>query len=122
MTSTTEKQFHTAMVNIYKRAKDECGYHATYFLKMVSELGGLEAAKRLLRSKKTQHGFGELQKHGRLDLTVEAHVLKPEFSPLFTEAECQEARDRLEEFGYFVDKPKQDNFLTTNNEIKKTRR
>jgi len=43
-----EANFHNEMLNIYKKAKAECHYNATYFLRMVSEVGGLETAKRLL--------------------------------------------------------------------------
>jgi hypothetical protein len=35
-----------------------------------------------------------------LDLTVEAHVLKAEFDPLFTDADRDQARDRLEAYGW----------------------
>ena len=96
-----EKQFHQAMVNIYNRAKAECNYQPSYFLKMVSELGGLEAAKRLLSATDAQQGFGTLQRLGRLDLTMEAHVIKPEFAELFSDAEIDEAKERLDQQGYF---------------------
>lgn len=62
---------------------------------MVRELGGLEAAHRLLAGERVHDGFAELFLAGRPDLTVEALVLKPEFQPLFTEAELQVARERL---------------------------
>jgi hypothetical protein len=32
---------------------------------------------------------------------MEAHVIKEEFQPLFTDEEIQEARRRLDELGYF---------------------
>ncbi len=99
-----EKQFHQAMVNIYNQAKAECNYQPSYFLKMVSELGGLETAKRLLRAADAQQGFGTLQRLGRLDLTMEAHVIKPEFAELFSDSEIDEARERLEQQGYFENK------------------
>lgn len=100
ITSELEKQFHDAMVNIYKQAKEECGYAPALFLKMVGELGGIETAKRLLRSKNTQYGFFELQRCNRLDLTMEAHVIKPEYAELFEAEEVREARERLTGFGY----------------------
>lgn len=101
MTSIAEKKFHDAMANIYNRAKQECGYNAGLFLKMLGIHGGLATAKRLLQSKEVQYGFTELWQCGRLDLTVEAHVLKPEFSSLFTSDEIMEAQDRLKQHGYF---------------------
>ena len=101
MVTILENQFHNAMKNIYKRAKKECSYDASQFLNMISKDGGLKTAKGLLKTKEIQYGFTELWECGRLDLTVEAHVLMPEFKTLFSEAEIAEARARLESHGYF---------------------
>ena len=67
-----EKQFHRATVNIYETAKRELGYTATYFLRMVSDYGGLEAAKRLLATDKPSEGFGTLYLHGQRPLVFRA--------------------------------------------------
>lgn len=91
----TERRFHRAMVEIYETAKRDLGYNATRFLRMVSERGGLAAARQLLWSDQISDGFETLRSHGRLDLTVEAHVLKEEYAELFTEEDRQRARDRL---------------------------
>lgn len=98
-----EIQFHRAMINIYPEAKRDCNYNATYFLRMVTDHGGLEAAKRLLATETVSDGFGTLLLCGRLDLTVEAHVIKPEFAVLFTPEEIAIANHRLEEYGYKPD-------------------
>ena len=95
-----EMRFHQAMIDIYQRAKDECGYNATRFLSMLSARGGLAAARTLLATSAPSSGFTTLWEHGRLDLTVEAHILKPEFAALFTQDEKELARSRLEEYGY----------------------
>ena len=97
-----EQEFHNAMVDIYRRAKTECRYNASRFLHMISEHGGLGTAKRLLVSDEIQYGFTELWLCDRLDLTVEAHTLKPEFQELFTEQERKRARERLRDHGYEV--------------------
>lgn len=102
--SQLEAQFHQAMIDIYVTAKRDCKYNATYFLSMVTEHGGLEAARRLLASEAVSDGFGTLLLCGRLDLTVEAHVLKPEFRPLFTPEEITVATKRLQEFNYKIDR------------------
>ena len=54
--------FHRAMVEIYERAKREASYNATYFLRMVSDLGGLETARQLLRGRAVSDGFAALWK------------------------------------------------------------
>jgi hypothetical protein len=88
-------QFEAAMENIYHAAKREAGYNATRFLLMVHELGGLQAAHRLLAGDRIHDGFGELLMAGRPDLTVEALVLNPEFQSLFGPEELKVARERL---------------------------
>ncbi|HEU4759184.1 MAG TPA: hypothetical protein VFT91_04290 [Dehalococcoidia bacterium] len=88
------------MSEIYRRAKDECKYNATRFLEMISTIGGVETARRLLHSEFIQYGFDALWESGRLDLTVEAHVITDEFRDLFTDEERQIARKRLEDYGY----------------------
>jgi len=98
--SGLETQFHRAMIGIYERAKEECGYNATRFLGMLSEKGGLRTAQILLATSQPSDGYVALWECNRLDLTVEALVLKPEFASLFTEEEKQVARNRLEEYGH----------------------
>lgn len=92
--------FHRAMLEVYRKARREAGYNATYFLQMVEEAGGLEAARRLLRAGSVSSGFTALWEKGRLDLSVEAVVLLDRFAGLFTEEELDIARDRLAEYGY----------------------
>lgn len=103
MARPLEDQFHGAMVQIYEQAKAECDYVATRFIQMVAEKGGLRTAKELLSKDSPQEGFTRLWECGRLDLTVEALVLKPKFASLFNKAEREEARRRLEEYDYPLD-------------------
>lgn len=98
--ATLEKSFHAAMVDVYHDAKRQAGYNAAYFLRMVSELGGLGAARQLLHAGHVSEGFTKLWEKGRLDLSVEAVVLREQFAPLFTADERQIARDRLAQYGY----------------------
>jgi hypothetical protein len=92
--------FGKAMLSVYERAKTEADYTATFFLGMLSDLGPLGTARKLLNAPAVSDGFANLWERGRLDLTVEALVLRPEFAPLFTEEELSRARTRLEQFGY----------------------
>jgi TIR domain len=97
--AATEEQFHEAMVNLYHETYKAIHYRATYFYRMVNELGGVETAHRLIAKESTE-GFTKLWEEGRLDLSVEALVLKPEFAALFNEIERKKARERLAEYGY----------------------
>jgi hypothetical protein len=67
---------------------------------MLSDLGPLETANRLLHSKRPSEGFTALWQWGRLDLTVENVVLKSEFAQLFTDEDRDIARRRLAEYGF----------------------
>lgn len=95
-----KRSFHAAMVELYRRAKDEANYPANLFLRMVSDLGGLAAAQKLLHATAVSDGFTRLWERGRLDLTVEATTLQPQFEALFTPDELDIARRRLNEYGY----------------------
>ena len=96
----TERRFHRAMISIYETAKRELGYNATRFLQMISEQGGLPTARQLLWSDAPSEGFTTLWERGRLDLTVEAHVLLDEFKSLFSDQDRDQARSRLEAYGW----------------------
>jgi hypothetical protein len=80
--SSLESKFHADMINIYLTAKKELDYNAVRFLQLVSQRGGLEAAKILIAKEGTTYGLEVFRRHNRLDLSVETHVLKPEYAEL----------------------------------------
>lgn len=98
-----EEVFHEAMLNIYERAKRECGYNATRFLQKVREISGLAAARQWLAQDKPQDGLFKLWELGRLDISMETLVLRKQFRELFTEEELARARKRLRDLNYVVD-------------------
>jgi hypothetical protein len=88
-----ELDFNRLMRSIYDRAKRECRYSATYFLRMLGEHGGVETAHILLRAPDVSDGFVALYQRGRLDLTVEAQILSnSRFWALFEDQELDTAR------------------------------
>ncbi|GHO73951.1 hypothetical protein KSD_17220 [Ktedonobacter sp. SOSP1-85] len=93
------QEFHEAMINLYRETMKAIGYRATQFYHMVNEEGGVETAHRLLAKEPTD-GFTKLWEKKRLDLSVEALVLKPQFASLFDENEREMARRRLKDFRY----------------------
>src|SRR3954467_1272099 len=96
--SDLERQFEAGMFEIYERAGHEVGYWATRYLQMLRRRGGLATARHLLHPPVESAGYAALREAGRLDLTVEALVLKPEFEPLFTADELASARRRLRHY------------------------
>jgi hypothetical protein len=105
MLTDSERQFHEAMLVIYRRAKAEAGYNAARFLGMVVERGGLETARYLLNAATISEGYAALWERKRLDLTVEAMILQPEWHGLFSDGERRTAMSRLREYGYSVPLP-----------------
>lgn len=95
------QRFHAAMLDIYRAANRDLSYNATRFLQLVESRGGVHAAKQLLRGVPSD-GFATLWEKGRLDLSMEAHVLRPEFRSLFTDHEVRVAEERLRQFGYRI--------------------
>ena len=94
-----EEQFHDEMIRLCQETT-EAVYNPGYFRNMVSEQGGLVAVKALLNARGLSDGFTRLWEANRLDLTVEAVALLPQWAPLFTHQELATARQRLEDLGY----------------------
>ncbi len=69
---------------VYRAAWRERGYRASRFLQALRRHGGVATAKRLLERKGTSRGFEILAEKGRLDLSMEALVLRPEFTACST--------------------------------------
>ena len=95
-----EYQFHDAMLDLYRVAKQECRYDAKVLLDMVLTNSGVETAHKLLGDQTIQYGFTKLWDCGRLDLTLECLVLNRRFARLFDEREPEEARRRLRKHDY----------------------
>lgn len=97
-----EAAFDNAMMRNYNRARDELGINARGYLAMLNEYRGLETARRLINAAKPSDGYTDLWECGRLDLSVEALVLQPEWASLFAQEPelLQKARKRLAEFNY----------------------
>lgn len=101
--AAAKAQYQREMLASVERMKKELGYNPTLYLRMVSDYGAVGAAKRLFDTPGTSDGFTTLWERGRLDMTAEAHALLPWYADLFTAAELQRARGRLEEHGFDVD-------------------
>ena len=92
------EQFDEQMIEIYRRAKSEADYTPSLFLKMISEKGGLQTAKELIRRENVSDGYTQLCLRGRLDLTVEAVVYNnPKWHSLFTVEDLAICKSRCEQ-------------------------
>lgn len=99
--NTLERDFEKEMMNIYHRAKSEANYTPSEFHRMLSELGGIETARRLINSKLPSPGYTRLWEAGHPELTVEAVVYEnPKWHPLFDNQTLEAARKRLKAYDY----------------------
>ena len=94
-----ETAFEVAMLELYDAWWEQIRYRASRFRQLVSNRGGVGAAEVLLAKTGTSEGFDRLAKAGKLALTVEFLVLRPEFGRLFSPTERGIARRRLVESG-----------------------
>jgi hypothetical protein len=92
-----------ALQNEFIRAARECvaiGYHPTQFLQMLGELGPVTASIQLVIG--NHEGFEQLWQLDRLDLSVEAIILREPYCNLFSDEVLERARQKLQEFDFQV--------------------
>ncbi len=108
--SDLERRFHEDMIDVFRLAGEatrkvrrdgsvQRGYWASYFLRGVRNHGGRDYARQLIHRLGTTAGFERLRSEGHLELTMEALILRPEYTSLFTNEERRIAADRLAEAG-----------------------
>ena len=78
------------------------GYNPTLMIQMIAESAPSTLAGVCSTRARFSEGFTRLWELKRLDLTVEAIALRPEFAPLFTAEQLAMARERLAELGFHV--------------------
>jgi hypothetical protein len=101
--SNLEIKFNDAMDDIAKFANSH-GF-GIRFKQMINQYGAVDTAKRLLTTQEIQAGLMRLWELEALDKSMEALVDKERFHSLFTQEEIAEAHRRLDELGYFDEKP-----------------
>lgn len=88
------------MVNIYREADRQCNYKPTRFLQTLQVKGAIVTAKELINKPGVTEGFTRLWECKRLDLSLEALVIKDKYKELFTKEEREICLNRLKEYGY----------------------
>jgi hypothetical protein len=91
------REFEATLGEAWRR----CRYNPHYFAAMLREHGAVETAETPVKADRGSAVWAfRLADCGRLDLSVEAIVLKPIYAPLFTQVERGVARERLDRLGY----------------------
>ena len=96
---TIEADFEGALWTFCRESRT-LGYKPIAFEVMLDREGAEETAHRLLATFEYQDGFRRLWELGRLDLSLECHVLRPRYRALFANDELDEARKRLRQLDY----------------------
>lgn len=100
------KAFDRAMLAIYEEA-GTFGYHPTIFLDMLNRHRGQETARRLVHGQGTK-GFLRLWNEKRLDLSVEALIIKSRWRGLFHAETVDQARKTLRQYHYVFEAADED--------------
>ena len=92
-----EEQFHERMLSLCQEAARVVNF-PTILLWMIESYRGVEAARQIVQE--MTETFEKLWEAQRLDLTVEAVVLDPQWAELFVPEDLAKARQRLVDVGY----------------------
>lgn len=90
-----ERKFADALLETCEESA-KLGYVPDEFAAMLKIHGGVQTAKKLVRSGDIQSGLYRLRDLKRLDLATEAVMLRPEFKELFNNEHLKAASWRLE--------------------------
>ena len=95
-----ENKFNQEIMDSIEETK-KLGYVPTRFIQMLQKVNGnaYELAMSIA-SKDVTLGLEKLWEKGRLDLTMEAIIIKPEYQELFPLEMIDICRKKLEKFGY----------------------
>lgn len=96
---TVEERFAAAWLAAWDKM-EALHIPATRMRREAEKLGAITLARRVLGRRRYSDGFDQLAEKGRLDLTLEALVLKAAYGSLFTDEEANEALNRLMGAGY----------------------
>jgi hypothetical protein len=98
--SPLEHEFDDACMDSVRESR-KLKYDPKLFVAMRSELGSVEACRRLINALQWPDGFSRLWEMKRLDLSIEAIVHdNPKFRPLFDARTLENCEKRLVESEY----------------------
>lgn len=96
-----EKKLQDEVIKNCEIAEKEYGCKMTRFLETINRFGIVRTAQEILRKGRTSDCFNKLVEEGRIELTMEATIVKAQYSELFTDEEVNACYDLLCEKGYY---------------------
>jgi len=98
---TLEKKLQQEVIRNCEIAEKECGCKMTRFLETIDRFGIVKTAQEILRKGRTSDCFNKLVEEGRIELTMEATIVKAQYAELFTDEEVNACYELLCEKGYY---------------------
>jgi hypothetical protein len=94
------RRFNLLMQDTVHRCITEIKYRPSYVIAYMAEHDGTDTARWLVNLENESSGFTRLWMEGRLDLSAEALVLKPEYAALFSLEDRRKAYDTLVKYNH----------------------
>ena len=91
-TAKEEAAFAAELRAMADTAKAEVNYNPTRFKQMLAEHGGFTTAHRLLERREPSDGFNNMLMAGRVDLTLECLIQRPQWARFFSQSELAFAK------------------------------
>lgn len=99
--NTLEQQLQQELIHTVEQHNLVCGWNPARFLQSVNQYGAVSVLRRMLAQGKTSESFERLAEQGRLELSIEALIVKKQYAPLFTDKEVNACFDSLCQYGYY---------------------
>ncbi len=99
--SALEKKLQQEVIKNCERAEKQYDCKMTRFLQTIERFGIVKTAQEILKKGRTSDCFNKLAEAGRLDLTMEATIVKGEYAELFTDEQVNDCYELLCEKGYY---------------------
>ena len=96
-----EKKLQQEVVKNCEIAEKEYDCKMTRILETIYRFGIVRTAQEILRKGRTSDCFDKLVEEGRIDLTMEAVIVKRQYAELFTDEEVNVCYELLCEKGYY---------------------
>lgn len=101
MQARLRDEFRRDMEILRNLMTERVDYTPSRMDQMISVDDPIESTKRLLSKKEIQQGFKKLAEDGALYLSSESLVVRSKYRNMFPDEQIEEARRRLNEYGYF---------------------
>jgi hypothetical protein len=96
---SAEADLYAELRDLYRKWKEDYRYNANRFVQKLEKDGAVKTVTDLVLREGESKGFQELRARGLLHLTVEAMVIRPEYSPLFSADVLTAAEEKLRAAG-----------------------